>query len=127
MSAVESLPTKQKHLIGVGAAVAAGCHPCTTSYVAAAREAGACERGVRFALENGFVGRVDATGATEAFANSAFARPELDASFREERALLGALIRVAAAIAGNSAPLVLPRIEAARALGATNDQIRIAA
>lgn len=126
MSAVETLPTKQKHLIGVGAAIAAGCHSCTTSYVSAAREAGACERGVRFAIETGLSGRELAAAATQSFANQAFPNPRLDASDRETRAHLGALIRVAAAFAASAATSLQKEIEAARALGATNDQIRLA-
>lgn len=127
MTAVETLPTKSKHLIGIGAAIAAGCQPCTASYVKAAQSAGACERGVRFALESGLAGRENAAKASKDFANETFASPELDASFRAERALLGALVRVAATIASNAAPLLLSQIEAARALGATDDQLRVAA
>ncbi|HMA91798.1 MAG TPA: sigma-70 family RNA polymerase sigma factor [Polyangiaceae bacterium] len=127
MSTVETLPTKQKHLIGVGAAIAAGCHPCTTSYVSAARAEGACERGVRFALETGLSARQSALSMSADFADQTFERPELDASDREKRAQLGALIRVAAAVANNAATLLPACIEAARALGATDDQLRLAA
>lgn len=127
MSAVETLPTKQKHLIGIGAAIAAGCEPCTRSFAAAAREAGACERGVRFALENGLAGRDAANAAINTFADNSFARPELEAADREKRALLGALIRVAAAMACNAASELKPCVAAARSLGATDDQLRVAA
>ena len=126
MSTVETLSTKQKHLVGVGVAVAVGCHPCTRSYVSAARTAGACERGVRFALEAGLSVREQALVATRDFANEAFARPALDAEFLEERAQLGALILVAGAFVTNAAGLLQARIDAARSLGASDDQIRIA-
>ncbi len=126
MSPVEPLPLKQRHLIGVGAAIAAGCQPCTTSYVAAAQAEGACERGVRFAIEQGLGGRASATNGMADFAAAAFAQPELDAAFRDERALLGALIGVAAAVASNAAASLQQRLEAARALGATDGQLRTA-
>jgi RNA polymerase sigma-70 factor, ECF subfamily len=126
MSIVESLPIKQQHLIGVGAAMAAGCQPCTTSYVTAAKTEGACERGVRFAIEQGLKGRQTATTAMSEFASGAFAQPELEENFRAERALLGALIEVAAAVAGNAASSLKSRIDQARSLGATDGQLRTA-
>lgn len=127
MSSVETLSAKQKHLIGIGAAISAGCEPCTRSFVVAAREAGACERGVRFAIESGLEARTSATTVMTAFADSTFARPELDAAFRQERSLLDGLIGVAAAIASNAAPVIESRVAGARALGATHEQLRLAA
>jgi AhpD family alkylhydroperoxidase len=127
MNAVETLSSKQKQLIGVGAAMAAGCEPCTVSFVAAAKAEGACERGVRFAIESGLQGRASATASMAAFADAAFPRPELDATFREERVLLDALIGVAAAVASSAAPVLTSRVDEARALGATDDQLRVAA
>jgi RNA polymerase sigma-70 factor (ECF subfamily) len=123
---VETLPTKQKHLIGVGASVAAGCQPCTSSFVAAAHEAGACVRGVRLSIEAGLKARSDAAAAMTGFVDSTFARPEIDAAFKAERKQLDALIGVAAALAGNAASLLEARVLSARALGATDEQIRLA-
>ncbi len=125
--AVETLPSKQKNLIGVGAAIAAGCRPCTSSFVAGARETGACERGVRLVIEVGLRARQAAAEAMSSFADENFAHPEIDAAFRAERAQLEALTGVAAAVAGNAAALVKAHVEAARALGASDDQIRLAA
>lgn len=122
----EILSTKQKHLIGVGAAVAAGCQPCTNAFVAAAREAGACERGARHALEAGLRSRDAANTAMRAFADQGFPKPELDDAFRTERKVLEALIGVAAALAGNTGALVDARVAEARKLGATDAQIRLA-
>jgi RNA polymerase sigma-70 factor (ECF subfamily) len=126
MTTFETLPIKQRHLIGVGAAVAAGCEPCTQSYVAAAHAEGACERGVRFAIEHGLTGRNAATSAITAFVDQTFPKPELDAAFRAERRKLGALIEVATAVASNAASSLPQRISAARALGANDAELRIA-
>ena len=126
MKTTETLPIKQRHLIGVGAAVAAGCKPCTQSYVTAAHAEGACERGVRFAIEHGLTGRDAATSAITAFVDQTFPKPELDAAFRAERTKLGALIEVAAAVASNAASSLTQRISAARALGANDQELRIA-
>lgn len=127
MTAVEILPGKQKSLIGVGASIAAGCQPCTLSFAAAARQAGACDRGVRFAVESGLAGRQRATASMSAFASEKLAAPELDAAFRAEKAALEALIDVATAIASNAATLVKSSVDGARARGATDDQIRAVA
>lgn len=126
MTMTETLSPKQKHLIGVGAAIAAGCHPCTSSFASAAREQGACGRGVRLALEVGLSVREEANTACEQFANTTFERPEIDAALRAERAQLSALVGLAAAVASNAATSLPARIEAARATGATDDQIRTA-
>jgi RNA polymerase sigma-70 factor, ECF subfamily len=127
MTTVDTLPIKQRHLIGVGAAIAAGCKPCASSYAAAAQTEGACGRGVRFAIEKGLEGRNASTVDISAFATETFAHPQLDAAFRSERALLGALIDVAAAIATNAAASLKSRIDAARSLGATDNHLRTAA
>lgn len=123
---VETLPTKQKHLIGVGAAVAAGCQPCTSAFVAAAQEAGACVRSVRLAIEAGLKSRSDAAAAMNGLVDGTFAKPEIDAAFKAERKQLEALMRVAAALAGNAASLLEARVLSARAMGATDEQIRLA-
>lgn len=122
----ETLPTKQKHLIGVGAAVAAGCQPCTNSYVSAARGAGACERGARHAILTGLRAREAAHGAMRTFTDATFANPELDEAFRADRKALESLIAVAAALAGNAADLLGGCVAEARRLGATDAQIRLA-
>ncbi|MGC4067179.1 MAG: sigma-70 family RNA polymerase sigma factor [Polyangiaceae bacterium] len=122
----ETLPTKQKHLIGISAAIAAGCQPCTRSFVEAAKGAGACDRGVRFSLEAGLDGRQAALASMDTFADSSFPKPEVDAAFRAERVLLGALMNVATALASNAASLIKQRILEAKALGATDDQVRLA-
>jgi AhpD family alkylhydroperoxidase len=126
MSQNDQLSPKQKHLIGVGASIAAGCEPCTLSYATAARDAGACERGIRYAVEAGLAGRERATAEVAAFAAKSLGSPEVDAAFRADRALLEALIGVAAAVASGAASLVQPRIDEARARGATDEQARAA-
>lgn len=126
MTAVEILSSKNKQLIGISASIAAGCQPCTLSFAAAARDAGACERGVRFALESGLAARERATSEMSSFAEEKLAHPAIDAAFRADRAQLDALIAVAAAVASNSASRIAPTVEKARMLGASDAQIRLA-
>ena len=123
---VETLPTKHKHLIGVGAVIAAGCQPCTSSFVTAAHAAGACDRGVGLAIEAGLKVRETASNSMLTFADETFAKPEVDAAFRAERRQLEALIGVAAALASNAAALLEARVRSAREMGATDEQIRLA-
>jgi AhpD family alkylhydroperoxidase len=47
----ETLTEKQKELVAVGASIAAGCRPCTTHHVAAARAAGAGDVEIRAAVQ----------------------------------------------------------------------------
>jgi alkylhydroperoxidase/carboxymuconolactone decarboxylase family protein YurZ len=124
--AIETLSTKEKHIIGIGAAIAAGCQPCTTSYVAAARQAGACPRSVRLSIEAGLCTLETATATMAEFADRTFAKPDLDAVFRDEKAKMKSLIDVAAAVASNAATLVKARVLAAKKLGMTDQQIRLA-
>ncbi len=126
MTAVEILPAKQKHLVAVGASIAAGCQPCTLSFASAAREAGACERGLRFAVDCGLAGRESATAQMASWAREKLPNPEVDAAFGAERTLLEALIAVASAVAANSAALVKDRVDGARSIGASLEQIGIA-
>ena len=122
----ETLPSKQKHLIGVGAAIAAGCQPCTKSFIAAAQSAGACERGTRHAIVAGLRARESAHVAIQSFADATFAKPDLDDAFLADRKVLEALTGIAAALACNAAILLEGRIGEARRLGATDGQIRVA-
>ena len=126
MSPHDVLSVKQKHLIGVGASIAAGCHPCTMSYVSAAKAEGACDRGVRASIEKGIEGREGATRATTLFAAAAFASPKIDATFRTGRELQDSLIGVAASVASNASASIEQALKAAREAGATEAHLRIA-
>jgi RNA polymerase sigma-70 factor, ECF subfamily len=127
MPATEILPAKTKKLIGVGASVAAGCQPCTHSFAEAARAAGACDRGVRLAIEAGLGLRARAAGAMQAWSLEDFAHPEIDAAFRAERVALEALINLAAAVAVSSASEVTRCLAEAARVGVSAEQVRVAA
>lgn len=117
---------KQKQLIGIGAAVAVGCPPCTLTFANGARSAGACDRSIRFAVESGLAAREGAGQEISGFASATLSHPELDAAFRGARVALDALIGVAAAIAGNTPSRVRPALERARSEGATEQELRVA-
>jgi hypothetical protein len=97
------LSAKEKSLVGIGAAIAAGCQPCTRSLIQSARAAGACERGIRLAIEAGLAARTRATEAMALWAETEQGQaPALDASFRLEKEKLAALISAAATYAAHS-------------------------
>ena len=104
------LPAKEKILVGIGAAVAAGCRPCTRTLLRAARTAGACERSIRLAIETGLYAGTCATREVAAWAEAEQgAAPELDAAFRGEKEKLVAMVLAGAALAANSTEQALPR------------------
>jgi hypothetical protein len=102
----DELSGKEKALVGIGAAVAAGCRPCTRTLIRAARAAGACERGIRLAIETGLYAGTSATRDMAAWAQAEQgAAPELDADFRAQKERVTALILAGAALAANSTEL----------------------
>ena len=120
-----SLNEKEKELISLAASVAAGCRPCTEYHVKATRKAGACERGLALAVETALEVRKSATQKMDQWAGQCQGpRPEVDAEFRSQKRQIVELEAVAAAFAVNSAPDLEARVAAARAAGATMEQIR---
>ncbi|MBS1854086.1 MAG: carboxymuconolactone decarboxylase family protein [Acidobacteria bacterium] len=125
MSSEPVIDPKVKVLIALGASVAAGCQPCTEFQVKAARESGACDKGIQFAVEAALAVRQAATRGIDRWSELCQgARPELDPAFRADKQQLAELIAVASAICVQSVPeLVLHLAEAAR-LGATPEGLR---
>jgi hypothetical protein len=121
------LQAKEKILVGIGAAVAAGCRPCTMTLIRAARAAGACERAIRLAIETGLYA---GTCATREMASWAEAQqggtPELDPAFRAEKEKLTALVLAGATLAANSTELLGRYLAEAEALDWSKDEIESA-
>ena len=121
------LPAKEKILVGIGAAVAAGCRPCTQTLIRAARAAGACERGIRLAIETGLYAGTCATREMAAWAEAEQgAAPELDAAFRAEKEKLTALVLAGATLAANSTELLGRYLGEAEALDWSKEEIEAA-
>jgi AhpD family alkylhydroperoxidase len=117
----------EKELIALGASVAAGCQPCTEYHVRAARDAGACERGLYLAVETAIGVRQSATRAMDRWAERCQgSRPELDPEFRGKTRLARELVSIAAAVCVNSVGDLTIHLTAAGELGATEGQIRSA-
>jgi hypothetical protein len=124
MTSSNSLSTKERALIGIGAAIAAGCQPCTRILIQSARKAGACERGIRLAIESGLVARANATEAMAHWGESEQGEPPiLDATFRAEKERLASLIVAGASYAANSTATLHREVELAEAQEWSNPQI----
>jgi hypothetical protein len=123
----DGLSAMEKILVGLGAAIAAGCRPCTRTLIRAARAEGACERSIRLAIETG---RYAGTCATRDMADWAEreqgASPELDAEFRANREKLTALLLAGATLAANSTELFKRYIGEAEAVDCGKGQIEAA-
>jgi hypothetical protein len=120
----KELEAKEKILVGIGAAVAAGCRPCTRTLIRAARAVGACERGIRLAIETGHYAGTCATREMAAWAEAEQgAAPGLDVEFRSEKERLTALVLAGAALAANSTELLGRYVGEAEALDWSKKEI----
>ncbi len=117
----------EKALVGLGAATAAGCRPCTRTLIRAARAEGACERSIRLAIETG---RYAGTCATRAMAEWAEheqgSSAELDADFRSNKEKLTALLLAGATLATNSTELFKRYVVEAEAVDCGKGEIETA-
>lgn len=121
------LSTKDQVLVGIGAAVAAGCRPCTRTLIRAARAAGACERAIRLAIETGQYAGTCATRDMASWAErEQGAAPALDATFRAEQEKLTALVLAGAALAASSTELLGRYVAEAEAVDWSKDAIEAA-
>ncbi len=127
MSNNNLLTDKEQSLIALGAAVAAGCQPCTAYLVKAVRAAGACDRSLSLAVETALAGRNSATRAMDDWAERCQgASPDIDAEFRLQKQLVAELTAIAAAVAVNSVPDLQRHLAAARESGARPELIQSA-
>jgi hypothetical protein len=119
-----ALTNKEQALAGLGAAVAAGCQPCTRSFIAKARAAGACERSIRLAIETGFDALTSAAEAMVSWARAEQGQaPDLDTTFRNQKEKLAALIATSATFAARSTVTLEARGAQCRASGWIDRQI----
>jgi alkylhydroperoxidase/carboxymuconolactone decarboxylase family protein YurZ len=121
------LSAKEEILVGIGAAMAAGCRPCTRALIRAARAAGSCERSIRLAIETGLYAGTCATRDMATWAEKEQgAAPELDAAFRAEKEKITALVLAGATLAANSTELLGRCLGEAEALDWSQGEIEAA-
>ena len=118
------LSAKEKVLVGIGAAITAGCQPCVRSLIRAARTAGACERSIRLAIETGLAARASSTEAMARWAEAEQGQiPVLDDTFRTEKETFAALVSAGATYAARSTATLDSQLLNAQAYDWTNAQI----
>ena len=119
-----TLSARDKTLIAVGAAIAAGCRPCLERTVQLARGAGACERSIRLAIETALEARArQIEGLAEWAETVQGGKPEVDESFRQERARLVDLVTCGSALALRDAKSLPARLAAAMETGSNERMI----
>ena len=122
-----TLSAKDKTLIAVGAAIAAGCRPCLERTVQLARGAGACERSIRLAIEIALEARARQIESLAEWAETVQGgKPEVDESFRRGRTRVVDLVECASALALRDAKSLPARLAGAVETGSTERMIAAA-
>jgi AhpD family alkylhydroperoxidase len=119
------LREKDQQMIAIGAAIAAGCRPCTDFHIRAARAVGAQKVDIRHAIDQALDARRSAADHMARLAERLLGEiPEADGHTGPEPAFLDELISTSAALAVNCGADLAAHVSRARAQGATEGQIR---
>lgn len=113
----------EKSLTATGISVAAGCRPCTTYHLKAAREAGATDSDIQKVVDAAVCVR---NSATEEMRRHALGLPvEAEGCGCTEPTRLGELVSLGAALAVNSASNVEKHLSSARRVGVEDQEIGV--
>ena len=119
-----TLNDKERESVAIGAAIGAGCRPCTQYHVRAALKAGLSEEDVRQAVSEAEVLRIQAATSIAEYARGLVGGgEEADATLCYPSAPLQALAQVGAAAGGNAGPVLDWLLPQARGLGLTNEAL----
>jgi AhpD family alkylhydroperoxidase len=122
---VTTLSDKEREYVAIGAAIGAGCRPCTQYHVSAALKVGLSKDEVRTAAEEAEVLRVEAAASVADYARGLLGDGEKrahDLADTCERSQ--ALVRIGAATGGNAGPFLAEILPRARGLGIADDAVR---
>jgi 4-carboxymuconolactone decarboxylase len=119
-----SLSERQRELIAIGAAIAAGCRPCAIVHFKWARAAGATDGEIRLAVERALEARRSAAVVMARLAESLLGSGGgSDLVEGPSDACLGELISAGAALAVNCGADLAAHVARARDLGASDQQL----
>ncbi len=119
-----ALSSQGREFVAIGAAIGAGCRPCTQYHVRAALKAGLSEEDVRQAVSEAEVLRIQAATSIADFARGLLGGgEEADATLCYPSEPLQALAQVGAAAGGNAGPVLDWLLPQARGLGLTNEAL----
>lgn len=120
-----ALSDKDREYVAIGAAIGAGCRPCTQYHVNAALKAGLSKDEIRTAVEEAEALRVEAAASVADFARGLLGDGEKRAyDFADTCERSQALVRIGAATGGNAGPFLSAILPRARGLGLTDDALR---
>lgn len=126
MNTLDRLAQQEKELIAVGAAAAAGCRPCTTHHVQAARTAGATDQQLRQAVRDALGVRRGSADLMERFAEELLGAEDGQAPPATQDPLLSELVAVSAGYAVNCPICVSVHMAEVQRLGGTAEHIQVA-
>src|SRR3972149_2885890 len=115
---------REREVVAVGAAIGAGCRPCTQYHVRAGLKAGLSEEEVRLAVEEAEVLRIHAATSIADYARGLLGSPEERAApLCSPTEPLQALAQVGAATGSNAGHALAWLLPYARGLGLTNEAL----
>jgi AhpD family alkylhydroperoxidase len=121
------LSHKEKELVAVGAAVAAGCRPCTEYHMKEVQAAGATTEEITHALDAALCVKGSTTGIMERVAYAALGRPKdaQPACCSGPTDRMKELVSIGAAVAVNCPENFQKHVETSRAFGVREEEIRL--
>jgi AhpD family alkylhydroperoxidase len=120
-----ALSDKEREYVAIGAAIGAGCRPCTQYHVKAALKAGLSKDDIRTAAEEAEALRVEAAASVADYARGLLGDGEKRGhDFADVCERSQALVQIGAATGGNAGPFLSEILPRARSLGLTGDAIR---
>jgi AhpD family alkylhydroperoxidase len=122
---MDKLDDKEREYVAIGAAIGAGCRPCTQYHVNAALKAGLSKDEIRTAAEEAEALRVEAAASVADYARGLLGDGEKRAhNFADICERSQALVRIGAATGGNAGPFLDEILPQARGIGLTDDVLR---
>src|SRR3990170_4866083 len=122
---MNALSGKEREAVAIGAAIGAGCRPCTQYHVNAALKAGLTREEVALALKEAHDLRVEAVAAIVGFAQGLLGEDVKVAPWRHDPARRRqALVQIGAATGGNAGHFLERIVPQARGLGLPGGTLR---
>jgi AhpD family alkylhydroperoxidase len=119
------LSDRQREAVAIGAAIGAGCRPCTQYHVKAALKAGLTADELRRAVRDAETVRVDAAVAIAEYAAQLLGDPEKHGQrLCSPAESQQALVQVGAAVGSNAGYLLDSLLTQSRGLGLSNEALR---
>jgi AhpD family alkylhydroperoxidase len=117
------LSDKEREAVAIGAAIGAGCRPCTQYHVKAAMTAGLSQDEVRLAVDDAEVVRLVAVTAIAGYARHLLGDEEQPVEYCDPTTADQALAQIGAATGGNAGYILESLLPRGRSLGLSDDTL----